>query len=198
MKDAIQSGVPPAPAPFLLDPDYEGTLESGEFRKRFVSLVAMPRNIPAYGCYAALFMVIFCCVPLSLFAYNRDIEYIIGCSASLVTVWPLIGYFAWVWSRGWRYELRQRRLGKRGVLVQGSIVSAERVRQTIPGSDFTEGDDSYTVVALEIKYRAETPDGEPIHGSGMLRRDDLLNAELPRPGTPVWVIVLDRNTHAIL
>ncbi|HZZ78549.1 MAG TPA: hypothetical protein VFE62_08525 [Gemmataceae bacterium] len=198
MNDAIQSGPPPIPAPFLLDPGYQGTLESDAFRRRFESLIAMPRNIPAYGCYALFFSVIFVVPAIAYIVYTRSPEVALGVCGSGIMVWGLIAYFAWVYSGGWRYERRMRRLARHGTLVQGVVASAKRVRQTIPGSDFSEDDDAYTVVALEIKYRANTPAGETVHGSGMLRRDDLLNAELPRPGTPVWVLVLNRDTHAIL
>jgi hypothetical protein len=198
--EAIRSGSPKPPAqpPFLLDPGYAGTLDSDAFRKRFADLVAMPRNIPAYGCYALFFSLIFCVVPLGLFAYNRDLEFLAGCSASAFMVWGLIGYFAWVWSKGWRYERRMRRLAWYGQLVPGTLLVARRTRQTIPGSDFSESEDSYTIVALEVQYQARTPAGLRVQGAGVFRRDDLLNADLPEPGTPVWVLVLDDSTHAVL
>jgi hypothetical protein len=194
---AIRSGSPPGPAPFLLDPGYAGTLDSDAFRQRFASLVAMPRNIPAYGCYGLLYLVI-ALSPVALYFITGEEGFLL-CTASTFTMpLPVGAYFAWVWSKGYRYERRMRRLAWKGQLVPGTVLVARRTRQTIPGSDFTEGDDAYDIVAVEIEYQARTPAGLRVQGAGMFRRDDLLNAELPAAGAPVWVLVLDESTHAIL
>src|ERR1017187_3545897 len=130
------------PSSFLLDPGYAGTLESGEFRRRIASLAAMPGNIPGYGCYALLILFVNI-IPLVLYFILGDPEYLIGAGAWAMIAVPLAGFFAWVWSKGFRYLLRQRRLARQGVLVQGIVLTARRARQTIPGSDFSESEDSY-------------------------------------------------------
>jgi hypothetical protein len=157
----------------------------------------MPRNIPAYGCYGLLYLVI-ALAPVPLYLITGEEGFLLCTASTLSMPLPVGAYFAWVWSKGWRYERRMRRLAWKGELVRGTILIARRTRQIIPGSDFTEGDDAYDIVALEIQYQARTPAGLRVQGAGMFRRDDLLNAELPEPGTPVWVLVLDETTHAVL
>jgi hypothetical protein len=183
---------------FLLDPGYEGTLECGEFRRRFASLnLALPKNSAGYGC-CAIVVLLLSVIPLILYLFTRDDEYLVGAGGSAFCTVPLAGIFAWIWSRGWVKSLRMRRLAWQGELVQGTVLTARRMRQIIEGSDFSENDNSYTIVAVEIEYRAATPAGTSIRGSQAFRRDDLLNAELPEPGTPVYVLVLDETNHALL
>src|SRR5262249_39760427 len=45
--------------------------------------------------------------------------------------------------------------------------------------------------AVEVVYTVRTPSGAELRGAKVMARDDLLNATLPRPGTPVVVLVLD-------
>src|SRR5262249_185165 len=125
---------------FLLDPGYEGTLEGGEFRRRFASFnLALPKNSAGYGCCAILALLL-SVVPLIMYVFTRDDEYLIGAGASAFFTMPLAAIFAWIWSRGWRKSLRMRRLACEGVLVQGTVLAAQRMRQVIEGSDFDEND----------------------------------------------------------
>ena len=183
---------------FLLDPGYEGTLEGNEFRRRFASLnLALPKNSAGYGCCAILALLL-SVVPLILYLFTRDDEYLAAAGATAFTTVPLAGILAWVWSKGWRKSLQMRRLAWQGELVQGTVLASRRMRQVIEGSDFDEDDNPSTIVAVEIEYRAKAPSGTIIRGTLARKRDDLLNAELPEPGTPVYVLLLDETNHALL
>jgi len=183
---------------FLLDPGYEGTLDGGEFRRRFASFnLALPKNSTGYGCCAILALLL-SVVPLILYFFTWDDEYLTGAGASAFCTVPLAAIFVWIWSRGLRKSLRMRRLAWQGELVQGTVLASRRMRQVIEGSDFDENDNSSTIVAVEIEYRAKAPSGTIIRGAQARKRDDLLIADLPEPGTPVYVLVLNETNHALL
>jgi hypothetical protein len=183
---------------FLLDPGYEGTLEEGEFRRRFASLnLALPKNSAGYGCCAILALLL-SVVPLFMYFFTRDDGYLIGAGASAFFTMPLAAIFAWICSRGLHKSLRMRRLAWQGELVRGTVLASRRMRQVIEGSDFDENDNSSTIIAVEIEYRAKAPSGTIIRGAQARKRDDLLNADLPKPGTPVYVLVLNETNHALL
>jgi hypothetical protein len=52
--------------------------------------------------------------------------------------------------------------------------------------------------AVEVVYTVRTPSGVELKGTKAMERDDLLNATLPRPGSPVVVLVLDDRWHLMI
>jgi hypothetical protein len=192
---ATRAGLPEpgrAPlAPFLLDPEYESTLDSGAFRQRFARLHARLAD-QVMGVGIAFMFLPLALVPLVLFLFTRDNEYLMASAAiaSVVIPWSAVGL--WFWSGSFRNYLRQRRLALEGELVQGTLLRAQRIRESV--GDCEDG----FIVAVEVEYRATSSAGVRVEGKKTERRDDLLNAELPEPGTPVYVLVLDETTHAVL
>jgi hypothetical protein len=192
---ATRAGLPesgPRPlAPFLLDAGYEGMLDSGAFRQRFARLHArLVDQVMGFGCAIALLPVAL--LPLIIFFFTRDNDYIMASASIATVVIPLCAVWLWFWSGSLGTYLRLRRLALEGELVQGKLLAAKRIRESVG-----DAEDGF-IVAVEVEYRAATSAGVRVEGKKTQRRDDLLNAELPEPGTPVYVLVLDAATHALL
>jgi hypothetical protein len=178
-------------APFLLDAGYEGTLDSGAFRQRFARLNArLADQLMGFGC--AIGLLPLAIVPLVVFFFTRDDDYLMASANIATVVIPFCAVCLWFWSGSLGKCLRLRRLALEGELVQGELLIGRRIRES--AGDAEAGD----IVVVEVEYRAVTRAGVRVDGKKTHQRDDLLNAELPEPGTPVYVLVLDETNHALL
>jgi hypothetical protein len=98
------------------------------------------------------------------------------------------GIVALAW---WRTHL----LAHHGRLLPGSVVSCTVTRRDETDS---EGDRTTPHLDLELEYRFETPAGEAMAGKIATTRDDLLDAPLPQPGTPLAILFVDAKTFEVL
>ena len=95
-----------------------------------------------------------------------------------------------------RRELRRIR-DQRLLISEGRILSGEVVKCRagwIPGVHEDSGH-SYEV---NIWYSFRTPEGLPLTSEAAADREDLQNAPLPKAGTPVQVLYLNRTNYRLL
>jgi hypothetical protein len=169
--------------PFLLDPGYEGMLETSAFRRRVYDKLSGLKLAPVVPIF--LFMHIPTVVTLIL-GFTVESRTFIGAGIWAGAVTGMFGIFGIVWLCDAPKRRRIYRLAWEGELVIGRLIACAR--------KCYRGD----IYKVEVQYEAATPEGKQIRGTQALERDDLLNEPLPPPGTPVLVLVLDETLYFML
>lgn len=177
------------PEPFILDPRYFDSVEGEKYRKVYVQV-----NGGRVGAYAALaFPVVFYTPALVLFivAWSRDRpqDYWDALLAvGLATPFLLGGLLAFFFARSDARE--HEKFARDARLVPGTLTKIFWRRLT-PERD---PQPSYSLEAhFEFTYDSKT-----VTGMKRLPRDDLLNATLAEPGTPVYVFMTDGQHYIML
>jgi hypothetical protein len=85
-----------------------------------------------------------------------------------------------------RKQRREERLTREGRLLEGQVISCAASHSSETGH------------SVELRYSFLAPDGRHVEGKRSERRDDLKDAQLPAPGTPVAVLYADEKLHQVL
>lgn len=178
---------------FLLDLDYQGKLDSDEYRERFIRV----NQAVVRSGWVCLMGALFCTLPISTIMFfgcyfSEDPDWTWYVFAVVITCSPFWVAMLFLYSRTLWARAAVRRLGRDGHLVIGHIVNCVRTIYNQNDEDLP----SYYVV--EVTYEAQTPGGVTVTGKKGLPRDDLMNAPLPPVGTPVAVLVLNQKNHSLL
>jgi hypothetical protein len=108
----------------------------------------------------------------------------------LVVIGLLPALLTFLGFRAGRNIWRGLRLHRAGTIVIGALTAAK--------SQIWQGDGGSSLV-LMVRYACADPvSGAAVEGQTSAARDDLRDAVLPTPGTPVAVLYLDDRTHRML
>jgi hypothetical protein len=174
--------------PFLLDPSFDGTLDSDAFRAHFLQKAQRARVPRIILPFVVLLTLIPSLIFLIIGLVRRDpVEYAISAGLSLLGV-PGFVFVLVIYLDDRKQREFNRRFAEGCQKLTGRVVSC--VRKVYPQQAYGG--------AVEVAYAARTPSGVELNGSRAVVRDDLLNAALPPPGTPVVVLVLDDKWHLML
>jgi hypothetical protein len=174
--------------PFLLDPSYDGLLNSDAFRAHYLR-GANRQLLPAWLIVLFPFLAL---TPSLIFLvvglFDPQKAYF-GVSAGLALFFSPVFLFIPTWLRQERKSREfNRRFAQECQKLTGRVVSC--VRKQYPKQAY-EG-------VVEVVYTVRTPSGVELKGTKAMVRGDLLNATLPRPGAPVVVLVLDDRWHLMV
>jgi hypothetical protein len=169
--------------PFLLDPGYEGTLDSSACRERFW---ARNNRSLAGGFFAFLVLYIPVAILTGVGIARNERPELLAAGIIGATVTVVFAFFFVVYLCDIPRVRRVRRLAWEGELLTGRIVSC--LRKCYYTSTYE----------VEVQYEVELPSGQTVKGTQAAPRDDLLNETLPAPGTPVVVLMLDETMYAML
>jgi hypothetical protein len=174
--------------PFLLDPSYDGLLDSDAFRAHFLR-TADRRVTPPWLIVLLPFLAL---TPSLIFLVSglvRPQTTYFALSAGLSLLSVPVFLFVPVWLREDRKQREfNRRFARESQKLTGRVVTC--LRKQYPKQVYGG--------VVEVVYAVRTPSGVELKGTKAMVRDDLLNATLPRPGAPVVVLVLDDRWHLML
>lgn len=180
-----------AQEPFLLDPRFNGTLDSEAFRWRYLEINRPRWWVDGLMFLAPLPFLLPSLIFLLLGATRHDPEQLeTAADLAWIAVLPAVFVAALLIARQflrayhWRFAFRSAR-------VPGRTVTCLRKL-------YRHGEDTPDEYVVEVVYTARSPSGAELRGVKGLPRDDLLNAPLPPPGTPVVVLVLNDKHHTVL
>jgi hypothetical protein len=177
-----------AQEPFLLDRSYDGLLDSDAFRAHYLQAanrrLLSPASIVLFPFMTLTPSLIFLVIGL----FDPQTAYFAISAGFALFVSPVF-LFIPTWLREERKSREfNRRFAEESQKLTGRVVTC--VRKVYPKHAYGG--------AVEVVYTVRTPSGVELKGTKVMERDDLLNATLPRPGTPVVVLVLDDNWHLML
>ncbi len=175
--------------PFLLDPTYQGKLDSEAWRQHFCRLQFKdPAHTTATTVILAVLAVVFVVAGpvLLLLGYFQGLPVVTIGWFALVPGWIAV-YPTWLILRSTRAEDAAFRAWAASlVLVEGVVTDC--TAEVDSGLD-AEGE-RYEHCHVTVSYRVVAPGGQEITGWKREQRDDLLQQPLPVVGTPVVVIAL--------
>jgi hypothetical protein len=180
-----------AQEPFLLDPRYKGALDGDAFRRRYLKINRSRWWVDGVAFLVPLPFLLPSLIVLLVGRANHDPEQIeTGMGLAWIAVVPAL-FAAFVLVVRQFERAYHRRFAFRSVRVPGKTVTCLR-------KYYSHGEDSDGEYVVEVVYTARGPSGADLRGVKGLPRDDLLNAPLPPPGTPVVVLVLNDRHHTVL
>lgn len=177
-----------AQEPFLLDTSYDGLLDSDAFRAHYLRganrRLLSPASIILFPFLTLTPSLIFLVIGL----FDPQIAYFAISVGFALFVSPVF-FFIPTWLREERRSREfNRRFAEECQKLTGRVVSC--VRKAYPKQTYGG--------VVEVVYTVRTHSGVELKGTKAMERGDLLNATLPRPGTPVVVLVLDDNWHLMI